>query len=543
MSGMNMSYETRSDHAINSVEVEKNNLEQLLDRPLAIPEYQRRYCWKQEQVLLLLEDIKSLLADGKGEAPLFLGTVILHREHNKANLVDGQQRCLTLVLLLKALGHSGQVALAELMRSKFPDSQSQKSLVDNYRQIQTYLQTNAGSSWLDKLPVLLKKVEFVVITISDIDQAFAFFDSQNTAGKRLSDFDLLKARHLRGIVSKPEVGIGCSHIWEHYETQKVGNEQRLAYYLTEQILARTRMRQRGKQVDDLRLEQEFIVNTESDKAGKGIVNTVQLSPPTAANFYRNWQVTYLPDENDKFPFKFSTELSSQNNHSIKIEVDDVLHLPLQINQPLLGGEQFFFYIAKYTELYRRYFPLDITDPEHNENVKPVLQHSEGEISEHEFLLQLHRKIEQGQDAGYSRLIEIWLALVVFYLDRFGEDERFKDFVRLADHYVFSLRISEGSLKRRTVEKHFHEQRLFDSLLQCPSSKQAITLIKNLSNKQAEAIQKKDETWFGNVSKSNVVWQYMRVFSMPESEGAKIHAANATLLVPVLRKLKCRDGRR
>ncbi|HEY8159120.1 MAG TPA: DUF262 domain-containing protein [Methylobacter sp.] len=538
-----MSTAPLTNYAPSPVEVEKNNLQQLLKRPLSIPEYQRRYCWKQEQVSLLLEDIKSLLADDKGEPPLFLGTVILHREHNKANLVDGQQRCLTLVLLLKALGHSGQVALTELMQSEFPDSQSQKSLADNYRQIQTYLQTSAGSSWRDNLPILLDKMEFVVITISDIDQAFAFFDSQNTAGKRLSDFDLLKARHLRGIVSKPEVGIGCSHIWERYETQKVGNEQRLAYYLTEQILARTRMRQRGKQVDDLRLEREFAVHTEPNKNGKGDAKTVQLSPPTAVDFYSNWQVIYLPEESVRFPFKFSNELNLKNNQSIKIEVDDVLHLPLQINQPLLGGEQFFLYIAKYTELYRRYFPLDITDPEHNENAKSVLQRSEGEIPQHQRLLQLHRKVEQGQDAGYSRLIEIWLALVVFYLDRFGEDERFKDFVRLADHYVFSLRITEGSLQRRTVEKHFHDQRLFDFLLQCPSSKQAMTLIKNLSNKQADALQRKDEAWFDNVSKSNVVWQYMRVFSMPESDGAKIHAANDTLLASVLNKLKGRDGKK
>lgn len=491
---------------------------------------------------MLLEDVKSLL-DDNCKIPLFLGTIILHLEDGKANLVDGQQRCLTLVLLLKALGYSGQVALTGLMKAKFPDSQSQKSLIGNYQQIKTYLQTDAGSLLKTRFATLLDKMEFVVITISDIDQAFAFFDSQNTAGKRLSDFDLLKARHLRGVVSEDSVGMGCSYIWERYETQKVGNEQRLAYYLTEQILARTRMRQRGKKVDDLQLEREFAVCTEPNRDGKGIAKTVQLSPPTAVNFYRNWQVTYLSDESDKFPFRFLTELSSQNNYSMKLEVDDVLHLPLQINQPLLGGEQFFFYVAKYTELYKRYFPFDITDPEHDESAKAVKQKPEGDIPQHQRLLQLHRKIEQGQDAGYSRLIEIWLALLVFYLDRFGDDENFKHFVLLADRYVFSLRITEGSLQRRTVEKHFHDQRLFDSLLQCPSSKQAVTLIKKLSNKQAEVLQRNDEAWFGNVCKSNVVWQYMRVFSIPESEGAKIHAANDTLLASVLHKLKLRDSKK
>jgi hypothetical protein len=483
---MNMNNETCSKNTASPVEVEKNNLRQLLEQPLAIPEYQRRYCWRQEQVSLLLEDVKRLL-DDNGKTPLFLGTVILHLdEDGKANLVDGQQRCLTLMLLLNALGYSGQTALAGLMQAEFPDSQSQKNLTENYQQIKAYLQPNAGL-WQAKLQTLLYKMEFVVITISDIDQAFAFFDSQNTAGKRLSDFDLLKARHLRGVISDDSVGIGCSHIWEQYETQRVGNEQRLAYFLTEQILARTRMRQRGKKVDDLQLEQEFAVYTKPNNEHESAVKTVQLSPPTAVDFYRNWQVAYLHDESDKFPFRFSTELSSHNNFSMKIEVDDILHLPLQINQPLLGGEQFFFYIAKYTELYKRYFPLDITNPELDENAKAVKQKPEGEIPQHQRLLQLHRSVEHGQSAGYSRLIEIWLALVVFYLDRFGNDESFKPFASLADQYVFSLRITEGTLRRSTVENHFHDHRLFDSLLQCPSSRQAMTLIKNLSNKQAEML--------------------------------------------------------
>jgi hypothetical protein len=554
----------------NPVIVEKNNLRELLQRPLTIPEYQRRYCWGKEQVELLLDDVKRLL-DSAGSPPLFLGTLILHQDKaatnlrrnrpkimispvrkkilrsaphsrftrsrlkfvaDKANLVDGQQRSLTLVLLLKALSDlkikCEAPALTSLMQAQFPDSQSQQCLAANYQQIKAHLQTNSGFISKEKLQILLTKMEFVVITISSIDQAFAFFDSQNSSGKRLTDFDLLKARHLRGVVSSPSVGIGCSYIWEKYENQNVGNGQRLAYYLTEQILARTRMRQRNKRVDDLQLEREFPVYSHSQSTNNTPDSAIQLSPPTAVNFYRNWQVNYQPEAVDKFPFCFSTELSALNNSSLVFKVEDVTQLPLQLNQPLLGGEQLFFYIAKYTELYKRYFPLDVTDG----NKKSVGKSLPIEL--HQQLLHLHRILEQGQSAGYSRLIEIWLALVVFYLDRFGEDPCFNEFVCTTDQYVFSLRITEGTLRRSTVENHFLENHVFDTLLQCPSSLQVLEEIKHQCEMQADVVKENSEVLAEIVKKkTGVIWRYLQSFYMPNSAEIKHHEHYETSLSTVM----------
>ncbi len=46
---------------LNSVQVEKNTLQQLLQRDLKLPPYQRRYCWGEQQVMQLLTDIENLL--------------------------------------------------------------------------------------------------------------------------------------------------------------------------------------------------------------------------------------------------------------------------------------------------------------------------------------------------------------------------------------------------------------------------------------------------------------------------------------------------
>ncbi|MQT96913.1 MULTISPECIES: DUF262 domain-containing protein [Pseudomonas] len=516
-----------------AVTVATHRLRELVERPLAIPEYQRRYCWGPEQVAMLLADIEQWLQPAEAtspQAPLFLGTIILHQEpaeitDTKDHLVDGQQRCLTLVLLLHALGVNEPLAVKQLLQAEFPDSQSQQNLAANFQQIKHYLATEPGIRLQNDKLALLDQLQFVVISISSIDQAFAFFDSQNTSGKRLSDFDLLKARHLRAVVSDASVGIGCSNLWEAYERQKVGNGQRLAYFLTEQILARTRVRQRGNKVDDLQLVKEFAVQAPKPTADGP--KTIQLSPPTAVSFYRDWNVSHDANHSEADVFTFTT-LVNVNGSQVAVEERSVSRLPLQLNQPLLGGEQFFFYIAKYTELYKQHFPLDITSG-NSTLVEPEQQNA----TLHGRLLQLHRAVEQGQDAGYSRLIEIWLAMLVFYLDRFAEDERFASFATLADQYVFSLRITEGSLRRSTVENHFATNEIFADLLQCPSSLQAVALIEKLSGTQAQALLKFEPAQVEKTKKRPVIRRYLKAFASTYAAGNSPHLNSHTSLATVL----------
>jgi uncharacterized protein with ParB-like and HNH nuclease domain len=69
-----------------------------------IPAYQRRYAWGNKQLVELFEDINLL---DKNDSH-FLGTILLLTESHKANInmlevVDGQQRIISLALLLEAI--------------------------------------------------------------------------------------------------------------------------------------------------------------------------------------------------------------------------------------------------------------------------------------------------------------------------------------------------------------------------------------------------------------------------------------------------------
>ena len=87
-----------------TVEIYTKKFRDIVSLPLAIPSYQRIYCWEENNVKCLLDDIFSHLDNqGNGRIPYRLGTIILHYNNNKYDIIDGQQRLITLSLLINEL--------------------------------------------------------------------------------------------------------------------------------------------------------------------------------------------------------------------------------------------------------------------------------------------------------------------------------------------------------------------------------------------------------------------------------------------------------
>lgn len=82
--------------------LEKNKEEK--DMIFVIPKYQREYSWEIEHCDKLWQDIESFMESSKNK--YFFGTIIIdcsEEGDRKFNLIDGQQRTTTFILLLKAL--------------------------------------------------------------------------------------------------------------------------------------------------------------------------------------------------------------------------------------------------------------------------------------------------------------------------------------------------------------------------------------------------------------------------------------------------------
>lgn len=199
-------------HKLNEVIISVNEL--LAQPALSIPTYQRPYKWTQKHLHTLLDDIKQ-----NSDKPAYrLGSVVFHSHSDNGNgceqldIVDGQQRTLTLVLLVQALlivrfdklvRQDVKEALEHLREpiNSFLERQFFSSEISEYNLHQNFMAAKRAVERPDfsetTIEFLLKRCEVVTFVLQDVSEAFQFFDSQNARGRDLEPHDLLKAFHLR----------------------------------------------------------------------------------------------------------------------------------------------------------------------------------------------------------------------------------------------------------------------------------------------------------------------------------------------------------
>lgn len=213
------------------------SVNELLQQPtLAIPAYQRPYKWTQQHLHALLDDIK-LHSD---KSAYRLGSVVFHAHsdnhnssHEQLDIVDGQQRTLTLMLLVQAifvarfddlirqdvkdaLERLREPIKAFLERQRFGSEISEYNLHQNFMAAKRAVARPDFSENI--IDFLLKRCQVVTFVLQDVSEAFQFFDSQNARGRDLEPHDLLKAFHLREF----------SHDEHQLKAQSVGHWESLA---------------------------------------------------------------------------------------------------------------------------------------------------------------------------------------------------------------------------------------------------------------------------------------------------------------------------
>ncbi|MFA6071749.1 MAG: DUF262 domain-containing protein [Janthinobacterium sp.] len=156
---------------------------------LDLPEYQRPYRWREAQVSRLVGDLLSYFKQTKSvpnsDFSFFLGSVILHQQEKgeMLSIIDGQQRLTTMGLLAWMQKRGSEPDLIY----KSPISQHQ------IRQNITWISNqNFPLQLLD-----LHRINIVLVVTRSEDDAYRFFETQNTGGVRLSGPDIIKAYHLR----------------------------------------------------------------------------------------------------------------------------------------------------------------------------------------------------------------------------------------------------------------------------------------------------------------------------------------------------------
>lgn len=197
----------RAEHAEDgfTVKCRQQSLIDLFAENLSIPDYQRCFCWRRWNITDLLETLRGR---ANQETPdTHLGTIILKRDGDDLCIVDGQQRLLTLTILAFCIsGRRDKDALPlPLLQASLKDSTNEAYLARKH----IYWAKTTIDEWLrwsglsaESLQLILASIQFCVVILGNNvheDLAYTFFNAVNASGKKLSDYDLLKAHHLRFI--------------------------------------------------------------------------------------------------------------------------------------------------------------------------------------------------------------------------------------------------------------------------------------------------------------------------------------------------------
>ena len=179
----------------------------LFDFHLTIPPYQRVYCWRDKEIQTLWDSLRDM----PDHLDYHLGAIIIHNNNNCCDIIDGQQRLVTLTIILRALGHDGNMPL---LKQQFKSIEARKNIA-NAKYVINKLKgwdVDGNKQLLDKIR---KHLIFSVLVINsdNIDLAYTFFSNQNSKGVKLTDYDILKAHHLRFLITNESQSEHLARRW------------------------------------------------------------------------------------------------------------------------------------------------------------------------------------------------------------------------------------------------------------------------------------------------------------------------------------------
>lgn len=215
-----------SEEGLNDDEVclAMGSLGKLFGNNLVIPDYQRNYCWEDKQIKALWDSLKEIPHDGE----YHLGTIILQKDSNgNYAVIDGQQRLVTLTLIVRELNYQGNMPL---LNQKFLSENSKKHVANSRWLIKNLTSRSYDETLCSRI---INQLIFTVLILKEsrLDLAYTFFSNENSKGVPLSDYDLLKAHHLRYIFIEKQAEHLASRWNDLIENDYFSLEHTLAVHL------------------------------------------------------------------------------------------------------------------------------------------------------------------------------------------------------------------------------------------------------------------------------------------------------------------------
>lgn len=436
---------------------------------LKIPQYQRPYKWTAENVSALLHDIKT---QSDRAVPYRLGSIVFHRqiEMNEAgaersilNIVDGQQRIITLMLIIWALRQhyigdkkssedggsrkdevkSATVilrsdlveTLKELTEKEsfkdwvFSSTISQKNIIQNYQLITHYI--GQGGLQEKEIDFLLNRCQVVRFELQDISEAFQFFDSQNSRGRDLAPHDLLKAFHLREFPDNeiPLKPISIAY-WE--ATEDAESDELRTLFGTYLFRIRRWMQQAPARY--------------FTKSQIALFKGINLDQRSNYPYAKALQITHRYI--DHYNRQFDREIDGQK-----------MDFPFQLDQAIINGRRFFEMVEYYQKsivspVIQSQFSIATSDEEkHNSPLDGLLSDRAVDI------LQTLATYNQRHRVGDGWVRMIFDCALITYLDKFGP-AKISEAIEQIFIWAYACRLQQVAVQLATVDNYVLGRNLF-----------------------------------------------------------------------------------
>ena len=407
---------------------------------VTIPAYQRPYKWTLKNVSHLFLDIRTQ----KDKSAYRLGTIVFHSlevdKKQQLDVVDGQQRTLTLMLIVKAII---QTRLDELERkdvkeqlknlapfvNEFLNAQKFSSKVSQHNLHQNYFESTRLVSRNDftesHIDFLLNQCEVVVFRLHDISEAFQFFDSQNARGRDLEPHDLLKAFHLREFAEhESELKADTVAHWEKLPSDELA--ELFAVYLY-------RIRQWGQG----KTARYFGKNQVDEFKGVNLDNVANFP------YVESLRIThhFVDDYNNQYHRK----IDSQN-----------MRFPFHLDQMVINGRRFF----EMAEHYQQQISV-IVGNEHDldEGNSYVTIESERLSELATRIVRTLNNYERRVRVGDRYVRSIFDCAVVSYMDKFGS-KQLSTAIEKIFVWAYACRIRQQVVQLATIDKYILSNNIF-----------------------------------------------------------------------------------
>lgn len=368
-------------------ELKITNLKDLLELNLTLPSYQRPYSWSVKSTNTLFLDTYNAYEENLDDYRI--GSIILHKENGRYNIVDGQQRLTTLSILLYCLGAKTQGLLQEDYNQL-----SNNVILTNFNILYQRINELPKNKVNGYKKYLLERCSAVQIVTNNEQEAFQFFDSQNSRGKELAPHDLLKSYHLREMENENEYQkIDIINQWENLDQDNLENLFKIYLFpLTQWYKGKNGLGYSANKIDVF----------------KGIKHT------NVANFALYHKASNLFVE--QFNASGNDELLATSSLN-----------QFQLTQPLIAGKRFFNYTLHYNELLN-----DIRE-----------------------LLEKDFSNEQMPDKGSGDLYtkQLYEAALLFFADRFGIQNLSKGIIQQLYSWSYSLRLTMHAVYLESINKY------------------------------------------------------------------------------------------